>query len=87
MSTTTRVPKPERKRKTLELLEETGLALPPRAIYVNLVIQGATFSYKTVHRHLQEALSEGLVEHPPEKDDYYRITDKGRSWLNSRKSQ
>lgn len=78
-----RVPKPERKRQSLQLLADTGLALPPRVIYVNLVRQGATFSYKTVHRHLQEALEDGLVDHPPEKDDYYMITDKGRQFLGS----
>lgn len=75
------MPKEERKRLILGLLAETGLALPPRVTYENLALRGATFSYKTVHRHLREAEDDGLVENPPNRDDYYQITDEGRDYL------
>lgn len=75
------MPKAERKKQVLQLLADSGLALPPRAVYVNLVREGATYSYKTVHRHLQELRDDGLVENPPEKEDYYLITDEGRAYL------
>lgn len=83
MSTTssTGVPKPERKKMALKLLADSGLALPARAVYINLELRGATFSYKTVYRHLREAFEEGLVEHPPGKDDYYQITSHGLEYL------
>jgi len=75
------MPKAERKKQMLHLLADSELALPPRVIYENLVMAGATYSYKTVHRHLQESLEDGLVEHPDRKDSYYQITKKGRSFL------
>lgn len=72
----------ERERRVLTLLADTGLALPPKVIYVNLEMQGATFSERTVHRLLSSLLDRGLVENPPEKDDYYRITGKGGQYLD-----
>lgn len=81
MSETGGMPKAERKKQILTLLAETGLALPPRVVYENLAMEGATFSYKTVHRHLKESVDEGLAENPAEKESYYRITEKGRRFL------
>ena len=74
----------ERERAILELLSESGLALPPKVIYVNLKIRGATFSERTVHRRLSALLERGLVEKPPEKEDYYRISEAGGEYLDER---
>ncbi|WP_226021903.1 winged-helix domain-containing protein [Halomicrobium salinisoli] len=79
--------KEERQRKILELLDTSELALPPKPIYVNLQLQGATFGERTVNRHLSEMEEEGYVEKIDDRRGYYRITDAGRDLLNQESQQ
>lgn len=57
----------ERERAILKLLADSSLALPPKTIYINLKLQGATFSERTVHRLLSSLSERGLVENPPRR--------------------
>lgn len=61
----------------LELLEESGLEIPPAVISHN--IDG--ISHPTVKRRLPVLEDHGLVAKAPEKRGYYRITDHGRDYL------
>ena len=61
----------------LELLEESGLELPPAVISHN--IDG--ISHPTVKRRLPVLQDHGLVKKISEKRGYYRITDDGRAYL------
>jgi len=54
--------KEDRKQLVLEYLAQTGLGLPPLALYRNLRLrQNATFSEKTLYNYLEELEAEGLV--------------------------
>lgn len=67
----------------LEYLQETELALPPRAISFNLTTrENVDISYTTVNRRLKQLLDHGLVKKEYEKGGFYSITDKGRSYLS-----
>jgi DNA-binding HxlR family transcriptional regulator len=61
----------------LELLEESNLDLPPSVISHN--IEG--ISYSSVKRRLPELQQHNLVEKVSEKRGYYRITERGSSYL------
>lgn len=65
----------------LELLVETGLALPPTPIYENLRRRGATFSERTVHRQLKRLEEHGLVERVLGSKGYYRATERGEAYV------
>lgn len=65
----------------LELLVESGLALPPTPIYENLRMDGATFSKRTVHRKLSRLDDAELVERVIPEKGYYRATDAGREYV------
>lgn len=66
----------------LELLVESGLALPPTPIYENLRRDGATFSKRTVHRKLDRLEENDLVERVIPEKGYYRATEAGREYVN-----
>ena len=61
----------------LEILQESGLELPPAVISHNVV----GVSHPTVKRRLPILKEHGLVEKADEKRGYYRITDRGRAYL------
>ena len=66
----------------LEYLDDTGLALPPKAISYNLETrEGADISYSTVNRRLKELLNHELVEKEYEPAGFYSITEKGKQYL------
>lgn len=75
------MPVEERRRTILRLLANSELALPPMVVYINLRLEGYTFGERTVKRHLYDMLDEGLVGHPDLRDDYYQITEEGRTYL------
>lgn len=82
-----------RERAILSLLDESGLALPPRVIHTNLAREGVTFKqrtcYRTVNRLVEQGLAEQLSEcvgrfvevELPEKPAYYQITEKDHARL------
>ncbi len=53
--------KEDRKRQVLQLLAESGFALPPAAIFRNAKLRGATFERRSVNNYLDELVEEGLV--------------------------
>lgn len=54
--------KRERKLVLLEFMAEYGLALPPKAIYRNLrLLEGITFSERSIENYLDEFVAESLV--------------------------
>lgn len=61
----------------LELLQESGLALPPAVVSYN--IQGV--SHPTVTRRLPILEEHEMVEKVEESKGYYAITDRGSSYL------
>jgi Fe2+ or Zn2+ uptake regulation protein len=66
----------------LELLNESGLALPPGAIYYNLDRQmGSAPSQATVTRAIDDLLAHGFIHKPENAKTYYEITDRGRAYL------
>lgn len=77
------MPKEDRRLKILQLLDETNVAVPPKAVHVNLKLRGGTFSEITTKRLLYELQDEGLVETLSEPDYYYRITQDGRKYLDA----
>jgi Fe2+ or Zn2+ uptake regulation protein len=56
------MPKEDRKRKVLEILTDSGFALPKAAIYRNAKLRGATFARRSVDNYLEEMAQEGLVQ-------------------------
>jgi predicted transcriptional regulator len=60
----------------LELLLDTGIALPPAVIAFNIDV-----SHPTVRRRLPKLLEHGLVRKADEDKGYYEITEKGRQYL------
>jgi len=61
----------------LELLEECGIAIPPRAIAFNI----ENVSRPTIDRRLPKLEEAGLVERYDDPQGYTRITDLGRAYL------
>lgn len=61
----------------LELLNETGIALPPAVIAYNTPI-----SHPTVRRRLPKLLGSGLVCKADTERGYYAISEKGREYLS-----
>jgi len=62
----------------LELLDECGIAIPPRAIAFNI----ENVSRPTVDRRLPKLEEAGLVERYENPQGYTRITDRGRAYLS-----
>lgn len=71
----------KRDEAILRFLAEKDIALPPRPLYENLRLEGATFSYRTVSRRLKHLHELGLVERALEEKGYYRITEQGEDYL------
>jgi len=66
----------------LELLDESGVALPAQTISLNLdrmLSQGP--SRTTVYRTLEPLEQHGLIEHVTGDSKHYVITDKGKQFL------
>jgi len=61
----------------LELLDECGIAIPPRAIAFNI----ENVSRPTIDRRLPKLEEAGLVERYDDPQGYTRITDFGRAYL------
>lgn len=61
----------------LEIFEEAGIAIPPAVAEFNL--EGVSKS--TITRRLPVLVDHGLLEQVDEERGYYRITDRGRAYL------
>ena len=61
----------------LELLDECGIAIPPRAIAFNV----DNVSRPTIDRRLPKLEDAGLVERYTDPQGYTRITNRGRAYL------
>jgi DNA-binding transcriptional ArsR family regulator len=61
----------------LELLDECGIAIPPRAIAFNI----ENVSEPTVSRRLPKLEKAGLVKRFSDPQGYSKITEKGRDYL------
>lgn len=96
-----RMGKEDRLAQVLELLAESGYALPPKVIYRNLQLthDRVTFEERSIKNYMPElaerglaqrvdpdALSEGRIEPAEPGNAYYMITDAGREWLEAHKS-
>lgn len=67
----------------LEFLEDSGLALPPRAIEYNIKTRHSKeMSYSTINRRLKMLNDKNLVEKEYESGGFYSITDKGQDYLS-----
>lgn len=77
------VPEEARWKAILQFLNETNLALPPTAIFVNLNRENRIqFGERTLKKHLKKMREAGLVEYYDEKRGYYQITEAGRVYLS-----
>ncbi|WP_018259317.1 winged helix-turn-helix domain-containing protein [Halomicrobium katesii] len=65
----------------LEFLDESGAILNKKALEINLNAEEAGISYSTIQRRLPKLEETGLVELVIEEGTWYRITDRGRSYL------
>lgn len=61
----------------LELLDESGIAIPPTAIAFNI----GNISRPTVDRRLPNLEAAGLVKRYDKPQGYTEITEKGRKYL------
>ncbi|TKX64878.1 ArsR family transcriptional regulator [Halorubrum sp. GN12_10-3_MGM] len=61
----------------LEILDECGIAIPPRAIAFNV----ENVSRPTIDRRLPKLEDAGLVERYEDPQGYTRITNRGRAYL------
>ena len=69
-------------RPILEFLNQTGLALSPRAIRYNLrTREQVELPYSTLNRRLKILLDHGMVEKEYESAGFYSITEKGQKYL------
>ncbi|WP_266081650.1 MarR family transcriptional regulator [Haladaptatus caseinilyticus] len=67
----------------LEILADTGYALPSGAIYYNLSHKEQTdVSRRTVLRALDPLKEHGLVRIADQTETYYEITEKGQRYLS-----
>ena len=65
----------------LELLEDSGVALPPRGIEINLHLIGIEVSNTTVHNRIKRLHENGLVDKVVDDAGYYALSEKGRAYL------
>jgi predicted transcriptional regulator len=72
--------KEERMRQVLGILVESGLALPPAAIFYNLKERGATFERTSLDNYVRELREDGMIERVDDRKGYYRATQKGRDY-------
>lgn len=56
------VAKEDRKRRVLEFLVDSRMALPRKVLYRNLRYRGADFSESSIKNYLRELREEGLIE-------------------------
>lgn len=63
----------------LDWLDEYGIAVPPKTIYVNLEDAPA---YNTIQRRLSKLEDMGLTEIHPDTGGHYQITEKGERYLH-----
>jgi repressor of nif and glnA expression len=82
----------DRKRQTLEVLVESGMAVPLKVLTRNVKLQGATFEESSVRRYLNELLDDGLViKIDPFGLDDRKIIEVGKSeegyWMASQKGR
>lgn len=69
----------------LELLEDAGVAMPPKAIAFNLDYRNiASPAKSTVQRRLGILEDHDLVEKVDPTTGYYDITDRGKSYLEGK---
>jgi len=72
----------EREEVILEFLADRGAMFKPKALFDNLEeYESITFGYKTVRRRLEALEDKGYVETVGDKS-YYRITERGRAYLD-----
>lgn len=64
----------------LEFLDEHDLALPPKALYLNLNRHGHEIGYSTVRERVRVLSDNGMLAEV-EDGGYYAVTDLGRRWL------
>ena len=68
--------KEDRMRQVLNLLTETGMALPPAVVFRNLKLRGATFESRSVNTYLKELTEGGYVRKvAPEALDQGELVD------------
>jgi len=69
-------------RPVLNLLQESGVAISPGAITLNLEMRmERPPSRSTVTRALEQLRERELIEKPDESKTYYQITDRGQAYL------
>lgn len=69
-------------RPVLDLLQESGVAISPGAITLNLELRmQRPPSRSTVTRALEQLRERGLIEKPDKDRTYYQITERGRAYL------
>jgi len=61
----------------LEFFAETGIAMPPAVVSYNI----SGVSHPTVKRRLPILVENGLLQKVDDSKGYYRITDRGESYL------
>lgn len=65
----------------LEYLDQCDIVLNKRGLEINLKREGHEISYSSIKRHLQMLEDAGLVKKEVEQGSWYRITQKGREFL------
>jgi predicted transcriptional regulator len=68
----------------LEYLQDTGVALNKRGLEINLALEGYNISYSTIKRRLPKLEKAGLIEVVDESGPWYRVTEKGESYLTGK---
>ncbi len=72
----------------LDLLADSGLALPPKTILVNLDRKmDDSPGRSTVYRAFDDLLDHGMIDTVDVDGTYYVITDRGRAYLNDTLSE
>lgn len=66
----------------LEFLDDTGAAHSFRGTFVNLEDRNIDLSYNTIYRRLPKLSQAGLVEPIGGEGKYFKITQKGRDYLD-----
>lgn len=64
----------------LEWFDETGVAAPPKVIWIN-ARESAGCTYTQVKRRLRTLSEAEFVVRHPEQDSYYQLGELGRQWL------
>jgi len=65
----------------LELLGTTGAALNKRGLDVNLELRDTPMAYSTIKRRIDKLEKSGFVEDIGEDGSYYRLSERGSSYL------